>query len=161
VENADLVFKHKNRYKGFLELLESNSFAEIICLPDIEAVKNADVKLSMSEVLGGGAINYTPSEFVAHLKQILALLNSCENYYVYVMEKSLIEHYSIYVREELGVIITKTSQPPVVLAMSEGNMVGAFWDFLKNLIGEKAYGARNREEVIEKLHNYLGRLTDE
>jgi hypothetical protein len=161
IKNSNLIFMHRNRYKGFLKLLQSNRFTEIISLPDIEDVKNGIVKVPMSDIIGVGAVYYTPREFATHLKQILVLLDSYENYYVHLVERPLIEHYFVYVREECGVIVAKTSQPPVVLAMSEGNMVGAFWDFLKNLVEEKAYGAKNKEKTMEVLRNYLTRLTGE
>jgi hypothetical protein len=67
----------------------------------------------------------------------------------------------VYAREELGVIVAKTSQLPVVLAMSEGNMTAAFWDFLKGMVGERAYTAADKEEAINLLGNYLQKLRAE
>jgi hypothetical protein len=65
------------------------------------------------------------------------------------------DRYMVYAREELGVIVAKTSQPPVVLAMSEGNMTVTFWDFLKSMIEEKAYENPDKEKTIAGLREYL------
>jgi hypothetical protein len=54
--------------------------------------------------------------------------------------------------------VAKTSQPPVVLVMREENMTAAFWDFLRNLAGEKVYGAPEKETVLCELRIYLQKL---
>ena len=135
---------HDARYQCFLENLLSNHFTELISLPDVEAVKSGSVKVSMSDMLSGGAVYYTPEEFIAHLEHILALLECCENYHVHLSDKPMEDQYTVYAREELGVIVAKTSQPPVVLAINEGNMTAAFWGFPENIIGEKAYAASDK-----------------
>lgn len=118
------------------------------------------VKLSMSDMLGSGDVFYQQGEFVDHLQQILALLESCENYNVHLFDRPIEERYSVYAREELGVIVANTSQPSVVLAISEGNLTAAFWDFLKSLIGDTPYAAPLKAVSIAKLRAYLAKLTD-
>ena len=54
--------------------------------------------------------------------------------------------------------MTKTSNPPIAVSISEINMVSAFWDYLKNIIGEKAYIAPNNKPVIQKLRDYIKSL---
>lgn len=150
---------HEARRKRFLNGLRSNQFREIICLPDIGAVKNGAVKVSMSEMLVGGAY-YTPEEFSAHLEYVAALLASQPNYHVHLLGKPTEGSYTVYAREELGVIVAKTSTPPVVLAMSEGNMIAAFWDYLKDMAGEKSASLQDRAEVIARLREYLAMLRE-
>lgn len=149
---------HEVRYQCFLENLQSNHFTELISLPDIETVKSGSVKVSMSDTLSGGAVYYTPEEFIAHLEHILALLESFENYHVHLIDKLTEDRYTVYVREELGVIIAKTFQPSVVLAVNEVNMTAAFWDFLKSMIDEKTYRAAKSIDSISVLRNYLAEL---
>lgn len=160
MDQSSGISNHKVRYQCFLENLQSNHFTELIFLPDVEAVKSGSVKVSMSDMLGGGAVYYTPEEFVAHLKHILALLESFKNYHIHLIDKPTEDRYTVYAREEFGVIVAKTSQPPVVLAINESNMTAAFWDFLKSIIGEKTYGAEKNADSIAVLRNYLGELAD-
>ncbi|MEA5039120.1 MAG: transcriptional regulator [Clostridiaceae bacterium] len=149
---------HAERYGRFRENLKTNHFTELIHLPDIDMVKKGGVKVSMSDMLGGGAVHYTPKEFVAHLKNIVDLLCSCENYHVRLIDRPGDDRYMVYAREELGVIVAKTSQPPIVLAMNEGNMTAAFWDFLKSMAKEKKYEDPGNEAAIASLRLYLKKL---
>lgn len=151
---------HDARYQCFLENLQSNHFTELISLPDVEAVKSGSVKVSLSDMLGAGAVYYTPEEFIAHLEHILALLESFDNYHIHLIDNSTEDRYTVYAREELGVIVAKTSQPPVVLAINEGNMTAAFWDFLKSTVDEKAYAALDKAKIITNLQTYLIKLKD-
>ena len=58
----------------------------------------------------------------------------------------------------IGVFVSKTSAPPVVLAMNEGNMVAAFWDYLQGMVGDKAYHAADNTPGIQQLQGYLGKM---
>lgn len=158
IDTSNHLSVHAARRGRFLESLRSNQFTELISLPDIETVKNGGVKVSMSDMLEGGAVYYTPEEFTAHLEHILALLESCENYYVHLIDKPMEDRYTVYSREELGVIVAKASQPPVVLAINEGNMTAAFWDFLKSMVDEKAYAALDKAKATTNLQAYLIKL---
>ena len=115
----------------------------------------------MSDMLDGGAVFYTPGEYAAHLEQVIALLASYENYRVVLIDRPAEDRFTVYAREELGVIVAKASQPPMVLAISEGNMVAAFWDYLKSMAGEKAWTAADRGAALERLENYVRKLRAE
>jgi hypothetical protein len=45
-----------------------------------------------------------------------------------------------------------------VLIINEGNMTAAFWDFLKSIIGEKAYTVPEKKPTIAVLREYLAKL---
>lgn len=157
-DETGILLIHKTRRQRFLEHLSLSRFDEIIALPDVEAVKDGGVKASLSAMLGGGAVCYTPKEFATHLDNVIKLLETYENYHVHLIDRRNEDHSMVYAREELGVLVAKTSQPPVVLAMSEGNMTAAFWDFLKGMVGEKAYGNPDNQAAIASLRQYVQSL---
>ncbi|NLV17217.1 MAG: transcriptional regulator [Syntrophomonadaceae bacterium] len=161
IDASNHLSVHSARRRRFLESLETNHFTELIHLPDTVAVKNGGAKVAMSNILDGGTVFYTPEEYAAHMEQVITLLASCENYHVILIGRQKEDRYTVYAREEVGVIVAKTSQPPVVLAMGEGNMVAAFWDFLKGMAGEKTYANPDNKTAIASLHTYLKKLGDE
>lgn len=142
----------------FLEGLLSSRFDEVISLPSVDTVKSGGVKVSMSDTLGGVSVYYTPEEFAVHLEYLIELLETYENYHIHLVDRPTEDGYMVYVREELGIIVAKTSQPPIVFAMSEGNMTAAFWDFLKSMVDEKAYTALDKAKDIANLQAYLIKL---
>ena len=160
IDASNHVSIHAARRGCFLESLQSNQVTELIQLPDMEMLKSGGVKVSMSDMLDGGAVFYTPAEYAVHLEQVIALLASYENYRVVLIDRAE-DRFTVYAREELGVIVAKTSQPPVVLAISESNMVAAFWDFLKSMAGETAWTAADKGAAIRQLEDYVQKLRAE
>ena len=154
----EVLSLHVSRHKKFLEGLLSSRFDEVISLPSVDTVKSGGVKVSMSDTLGGVSVYYTPEEFAVHLEYLIELLETYENYHIHLVDRPTEDGYMVYVREELGIIVAKTSQPPIVFAMSEGNMTAAFWDFLKSMVDEKAYTALDKAKDIANLQAYLIKL---
>ena len=154
----EVLSLHVTRHKKFLEGLLSSRFDEVISLPSVNTVKSGSVKVSMSDTLGGVSVYYTPEEFAIHLEYLIKLLETYENYHVHLIDRPTEDGYMVYIREELGIIVAKTSQPPIVFAMSEGNMTAAFWGFLKSMVDEKAYRAAKNVDSIAILRNYLAEL---
>lgn len=148
----------KNRIKLFENNLKTNTFTEIIRLPDIESVINSKVKVALFVILGGGMVYYLIDEYIDHLENIIRLLNTYSNFHVHLTTENTDDRYMVYVREELGAIVAKTSASPVALAINENNMTAAFWDFFKDIIGEKEYQNMNNKKTIEKLIEYIIQL---
>jgi hypothetical protein len=150
----------QSRSRSFQKTVQANRLTEIISLPDAEAVKKGEVKVGMSDMLKGGAVYYTPEEYIRHLTHIIELLKTYERFHIQLVKRPTEDRYMVYAREELGVIVAKTSQPPVVLAINESNMTAAFWDFLKDIIGEKDYDNPNNGVSVSCLQSYIEKLKD-
>ncbi|MDO4754274.1 MAG: transcriptional regulator [Bacillota bacterium] len=146
------------RCHHFLETLKTSRFTELICLPEIDSVKNGKVKVSMSYMLSKDGLYYTKEEFIAHLEHIIALLENFENYNIHLIERTEMHPYTIYVKEELGVIIANHTKPPVVIAIKESNMIAAFLDALKNVTTAKSSKFLNKDDSVSKLKNYISKL---
>jgi len=146
------------RAENFRQSVRANNFTEIIKLPEPQAVIDGQVKVALSSMMAGGAINYTPQEYLLHLQNIVEFLNTYENYHVCLVHGPVEDRYMVYVKEERGAIVAKTSLPPVVLAMSESNMTASFWDFLKTMSGARAYDNPDNKKTIRKLIGYIDQL---
>ncbi len=155
-ENAlDLIDCHKSRIVLFENTLRINHVSEIIQLPDVNTVIASKVKVAFSDMLSGSTAYYTAEEYILHLEHLVFLLKNYDKFHVYLTVNIAEELYMVYAKEDLGVIVAKTSAPPVVLAINENNMTAAFWDFLKSMICEKDFHEPNNAETIKKLTEYI------
>lgn len=158
-EKQELFNYHNNRINLLKNNLNSSHFSEIIRLPDLKTATTPNqIKAAFSVMLVGGTAYYTLEEYILHLEHIVYLLKLYNNFHVFLTQSETDERYMVYAREDLGIIVAKTSAPPVVLAMNETNMTAAFWDYLKNIIGVKAYLDLDKEGTINKLADYINRL---
>ncbi|RCX17159.1 hypothetical protein DFR58_10853 [Anaerobacterium chartisolvens] len=158
--NAHILDYHKTRNEKFQRLLLSHSVTEIVVLLQPKEVVSQKVKMALSDMLGGGAVYYTQDEYLLHLHNVINLLDTCENYHVHLAKEPTENRYSVYVREDVGAIIAKTSQPPVLLFMNEGNMAASYWDFLKSIIKENAYENPHNTVVAAALRAYAKKLSN-
>ena len=158
LESAGFPDYHRLRLENFRQSVSDHTFNEIIALPEPQAVIDGQVKVSLSDMLEGGAVYYAPEEYLLHLQNIVKLLDTYENYHVCLVSGPVEDRYAIYVKEDLGVIVAKTSPPPVMLAMNEGNMTSAFWDYLRALICARACDNPDNKNAVNKLSEYIGQL---
>ena len=135
--------------------LKSNTYTELVPLFDAKQVESGTVKVAFSEMLLGGAAWYTPEEYILHLEHLVRLLENYENFHIHLIREEPEPRYMICAREELGVIVAKTSAPPVALVAKEANLAAVFWEFLQSMIGGKA---PDNAEAAGKLRDYNRRL---
>jgi hypothetical protein len=153
----DLLAHLQKRIELFEENVKERCFTEIIRLPAPQDVKNGRVAVAFSDILYGGTVYYSASEYIQHLKNIVSLLKVHSNFHV-CLTKEFDTRYIVYAKEDIGAIVAKTSTPPVILAINEENMTAAFWDFLKSFPEEKAYINPNNRKMIQSLSDYIKRF---
>jgi hypothetical protein len=144
-----------SRIKSFNQLLQTNSFTEVIRIFDAELIKNEKVKIASSDMLNGVELYYTLDEYISHLENIQHLMENHQLFHVHLTEEPIEDQYMVYAKEDTGAIISKTSIPPVALAINESNLTAGLWDYLRTLIGEKAYRNPNKKDSSDKLAEYI------
>ena len=149
---------HAVRANRLKKLLKTHRYTEIISLPDIQKLTLGEVKADMSMLMKGGINSYTPQDYIKHLQNIIVMLKTNGNYHIHITAKPLDDRYIAYCREDIGVIVAKTSQPPIGLAVNESQLTAAFWDFLKHTVVSKEYDRPNNEKAIIKLNEYIARI---
>jgi len=158
IENSDLTDYQTQRVKNFEKNLQTNTFWEIVPVFDLEEFKENRVKVSFSDIMSGGSVYYTKEEYIGHLEHLVYLLNTYDHFHVNLIEGLPESNYMVYAKEDLGVIVAKTSTPPVILAINETNMTAAFWDYLRDIFGEKAYQSPDNLEEAKKLEKYISKI---
>jgi hypothetical protein len=156
--SMDLIKLHEKRTIAFKENLKSSEFTEIIHLPSLEAIQNNKVSINFSNLLNEGAYKYTLSTYKKHLENILVLYKNNTNYKLYIHKKNADSKHVAYVKEEVGLLVAKVSQPPVIFAINESNMTLAFWDYLKEATRQMAKKQGHRKKVIELLEKEINAI---
>lgn len=146
------------RREFFEQNVRSHSVIELIHPYSPSDVINGEVKVALSDMLSGGAAHYTAEEYILHLEHLLWLLKTYQNFHVGFIPETEEDRYLIYAREDLGVIVGKTSAPPIVLMTKEANLTAAFWGFLKSLLGKKQSLDHSNRESVKKLTDYIKKL---
>ena len=155
----DFFLAHqKNRLESFRRNLGEYSYTEIIRPPSIGTVLHGGVKVSLSDLPTSSPVFYTADEYITHLENLAALMTAHENFHVRFSGGSAEDGYMIYVKEDFGAVLAKTTAPPAIIVTREDNMRAAFWDYLRSIAGGELSSARSRDESKKKLADYIQRL---
>ncbi|MDD2190031.1 MAG: hypothetical protein PHV71_01530 [Eubacteriales bacterium] len=135
--------------------LESYRMFDIIKLPDLEISKSGKVPLILTGLAGTTELFYTPYELKLHLKQIVMLLKTYENYDITIDEGN--EAFGwIYAKEELGAIVAGKAAFTTLFIITEQNMSTAFWDYLQNKVRKNSKSQKDR--IIKKIEDFAALL---
>lgn len=148
----------RERINRFEKSFTTNKFVEVIVLPDIEDIIDGNITICFSDMANENQLFYTPKEYALHIKNIIRLLEKYDNYNVYLEEKKQTDNITLYVKEEVGVIIAKNQLPSVMFAINESNMTDAFWDYMNDNLRRLAKEKLNKENTILILKQIVDEL---
>lgn len=149
-KNKILSFYEK-RKQNFERKLANHKFYEIITIPDIRTIHCGKVRVAFSDMLGPEELFYSAEQFKLHLANIISLLEQFANYHVYVDDDQNDRGYMLYAKEDLGVLVARTSIPSVVFAINESNMTAAFWDYFFDKTCKTVNPKVARKNTIDKI----------
>ena len=148
------------RSEAFISALQQQRHTEIFPLPDLENILSGRAMVSFSDLLGNTHTFYTPEEFYKHLRNIVGLLKEYHNYIVILTEDRISEGCLLYVKEDVGVLVGKTSLPSVVFAINESHMNAAFWDYLRVMQNQESSRPEHKALTIARLEALAARLEE-
>jgi len=152
----NLLSLRRANYKAFMTNLENHRYTEIVSLPSPEEILSGRVPVESPHLFGGAALCYSLHEYKSHLENIVRLLRNVKNFYFYPCRRQgSLRNVRLTVKDEVGVIVTKTDPPATVFAFNQPNMTNAFYCYLEDFIGRIPHKDRDRQEVIKILSNLL------
>jgi len=152
LHQEELLTFARRRKENYLKNLETRLVREIIHLEAIDKVREGGVPLGYDGILEIISGTYRPEEYRQHLKTVVHLLKTYENYQVILTDQVENMEYRILVKENLGVIVEKITPPRVAFVIKEGNLIAAFWDYLNLLHREQE---KSKAEVIALLEAFI------
>ena len=144
----------QKRIQLFEERLQNHAYTEVVTIPNLEQIENGLVKVGFSGMMGDTELFYTRTEFAGHLANIIRLLRTYDNYNIYLSSGEM-PGYILYVKEDVGVLVAKSSPPSVIFAINESNMTAAFWDYLKMAMNKELKIKPGKAQIITELEAIL------
>lgn len=139
------------RKQAFINNLRHHYYTEIITLPSPQEIKSGQVPVEMPELTGTPVLFYSPKEYQLHLEHILHLLESYNNYRLFLCHRSFHRDISLTVKDETGVIIIKKDPPFTFFTINQPNMTNAFYCYLEDFINGIPLKSRDKLEILSLL----------
>lgn len=147
------------RREMFLNNLNQNEFVEIFGLPPFGEWEKGYVESRMPFILSMDSLKYTKDDFITHLEAIIDYIKQYPNYNVFIGESAAIK-CNVYLKEDIGVLVSNVNGPMSIALTDEGNMLSAFEDYLGAFKDkyEYVYVAGNSNTNIKQLEDYIEKL---
>lgn len=150
--------------------LAENTYVEFITLPKRVALyestdlipsshKTVSIKPLISSIYFAVFIGlesvYTADEYKAHLMHVIWMLHTFPNYHLFILDQNQPLGYSLYYKENAGVLVSKNISPYAVFAINESRMCAAFSDYIKTYKRNAKFNKGDRLNTIAKLEELL------
>lgn len=161
MKNAEVYSRlHGERVDLFEKNLKQYPVKDLIYLSDVRSVHSGKVSPINASLICEKPFNYSVEEYVAHLKNIVRLLQTYHNYQVFLIDdKAFKKPCNVYIKEKIGVIIAKETNPTITLKINESNVTSAFWDYFNRLVDTSKTPRANRKMVIAKIESLIKQLS--
>ena len=106
-----------------------------------------------------GQVRYTPEDYCLHLKHILYLMDTYENYEFIPLSKQEYPDCDLLVNEAGMTLIVRTAEPPVILELRRQPLVIAFQEHLLRRADAEGFGIAHKERVRKELRSLIQRLS--
>lgn len=149
---SKMLSYHQNRLKRFENSLQNHYFTEIVPIPDLRTIQSGKAMVNFPHMFTHNPVFYTPIEFSKHLQHIVELLETFDTYNVHLVPTSKIDGCSVYCKEDVGVIVEKSTLPAITFAINESNMNAAFWDYMRLMLNKQPRDRIQRSITIDTIN---------
>lgn len=162
-ESASEIWRSTFRFflgeiPDFESKLENSRFIDICRLSTAEEIRGGNVPVGYFAGEGSGQPRYTPETYVLHLKNILRLMDTYENYLFLPLEENLYADFDLFVNENGPAIIVRTTPPQITLVIRRQTMVLAFREYLLRKVEATGHDRIAREKSQRALRSLIQEL---
>jgi len=163
----------KKRNERLLNQLQAFDHTELLLLPDkktlLELARSADaagmirdpvtnqvldaLRVKFLSLVGLSDAFYSLTEYSDHLAYTIHLMKTYPNYHVILLEDSFSSGCTVYIRENVGVLVVKDNTPNVLFAINESRLTAAFLDYTAEITGKVRLSGTERKAVLKRLES--------
>lgn len=114
-------------------LLKNGALHELLCLPDLQAVRSRQVKVNFEAETDGVCLFYTPEEYAAHAAAVQELVRREKNYHLTLLPQAPFQDLQVFsLRDAVAVIRRKT--PFTAFVFSNDTLVQSVSSYCDTLV---------------------------
>lgn len=140
---------------GILTQLSYLEYFDIFALPDPSLVRAGRAPVPLSKMLSSSPIYYTLEELHMHLEYLIFLINTFDTYHPF-LQKSNDQKYGIFVKEDVGVIISSSAptEDGDLFLIRKDRLAEEYWNYIEARRNERDI-IRDRATIVRMISEYL------
>ena len=149
-------------YLQELDLIEENrenfEFIDIAYLAGAQEVRDGKVPIILSYGDNDMPLYYTPETYVLHLKNILEILKSNDNYHFIPLNTQTEENGTIMLKDIQRALLVRTTPPLTVFEISQPDIIQLFREHLFKIANRIGYTGVSRSKIMSQLKERIREL---
>lgn len=132
---------------------------DIVHLARAEQVRAGTVPI-LSSCGTSKPLYYTPSSYALHLKKILHLLDTNENYHFVPLDEPAENESALMVKENHRALLVHTTEPFTIFEISQPEIVALYREYLLRLAERQGYRGIHRSKIKSQLRELIRELLE-
>lgn len=138
--------------------LDHHKFIDIVSFPSAEEVRNGLVPIIPSYTEDSRPLYYTPETYILHLKNILHILETYENYHFIPVRPRLVTEGAIMTREGQRALLVQFSPLISVFEISQPTLIQYCQEYLLQIADHAGYADKNRAKIVSQIKKRIWEL---
>lgn len=141
--------KNLNELSSFEEHLKHTPFIDICELSDPKDIRSGMIPIAAPYKTYGGQSMYTPETYVLHLKNILRLMDTYENYYFIPSKPDTRHDYNLFVKKEGMALLVRNTAPTLIIELKRPEIVTACREHLLRMAEQYCDGMQRTKARMQ------------
>ena len=152
-QKGDVTFVAQTSFFSTFPDIITHKHCEWLILPDPNTLNN--MGHHMIDWFPDAQKSITAFDFIQYVEHLLSFVKAQKNYRLHLTDHGLPKDIAIYVKSDIGVIISKTGPNPICFAINHPAMVQAFQNFVDELASCHSFESNNKSNVVSQLEEWL------
>lgn len=139
---------------------EQYNLIDIVHLPSAEQIRSGSVPITATSGTSK-TLYYTPETYAQHLKKILHIMDTHENYHFIPLEGPAENESALMVKENHRALLVHNSEPFTVFEISQPEIVAIYREYLVRLAEKHGYTGIHRKKIKSRIQELIRELLEE
>lgn len=148
--------KLKHLYLHELDFSDNNDFIDIVHLASAIEIRSGNIPTPLS--YGGYTLHYTPELYIIHLKNILHLLKTHDNYHCIPLPANEVNEIILMVKDVQSALLIRKSPSLTVFEISQPDIVSLGREYLLQTAERIGSSQANRMKTISQIKELIREL---
>ena len=128
-----LISQWKQNLEQFKENIKKQHLTLVLLDSESALLKPDSLRLSDGGLYPDNSFSYTKEQYLSHIEWLRKMESKYENLKVQFVSE-LADNTLIYIKEDTGIVMARTSSPKTAFVINERNIINAFRDYIEKRV---------------------------
>ncbi len=151
--------ENRVQFASFSDLMETRKYIDMAYLATAEEVRDGKVYVGCPFSLDTDSPVYTPKTYILHLRNILRLMDTNENYCFVPLGRNQLEGFELFVNSDGLALLNRSTPPALMLELQRPELVISCQEYLLHKAETIGYNGIHKETTRKQILKLIKELS--